>query len=162
MKKREAIELFVQRDMQAVPLEWVQIVAEKKNLYIYAWCMWGTMFIVDNFVGEKLMNNAVMVVEPSECENHDICDTCDICEDYEEMGGAYNIKDKDGYGTSAYIYDIDGEYVIGVHGAGFNFYDGVWDKIYDALGLKWHDEKILPCRHCRSTKTTHCHEQSSC
>lgn len=39
----------------------------------------------------------------------------------EEMAGARCILDKDGDPTAAYIYDVAGDYVIGVHGAGWNF-----------------------------------------
>lgn len=141
MTKREAIEKFIERDLNAIPQEWVQIVAEKLNAEIYAWPMWGTMWQVDEWLGKKLMDAAVRVCDPDECENHDKNTTCDICEDHEEMGGAMNIKDKDGTGTAVYIYEIDGRYVIGVHGAGWNFYTGVWDMLYDLLGLEWHDAR---------------------
>ena len=57
----------------------------------------------------------------------------------EEMAGARCILDEDGKPTAAYIYDIAGDYIIGVHGAGWNFYDGVWDKLYDVCGIRWHD-----------------------
>jgi hypothetical protein len=103
--------------------------------------MWGTMWLVDSFIGEKLMESAIQVCEPSECENHDKNKTCDVCDDYEEMYGAWNVKDKEGYGTAAYIYEIDGQYLLGIHGAGWSFYDGVWNKLYDLLELRWHDIK---------------------
>lgn len=140
--KEDAIKEFVSRDFAGIPQDWVQKIAEALGEEIYAWPMWGTMWIVDNWLGEKLMKNAKQVVEPSECENkHKEDETCDICEDYEEMSGAWNIKDKDGVGTAAYIYEIDGQYVVGINGAGWNFYDGVWDKLYDLLELKWHETK---------------------
>ena len=140
MNKREAIGKFVGRDFHSIPLEWVQAVAETKKTDIYPWPMWGTMWIVENYLGEKLMENAIQVIPQEDCENHDKHDTCDICEDYEEMEGAWNIKDKDGRSTAAYIYEIDDVYVMGIHGAGWNFYDGVWDKLYELLGLTWHKE----------------------
>ena|SRR5215813_6878127 len=139
MSKGEAVELFVERSFNAFPQEWAQIVAENKNEDVYSWPMWGTMWLVDSFIGERLMDSAIQVCEPSECENHDKYETCDMCEDSEEMGGAWNIKDKDGRGTAAYIYELDGQYIVGVHGAGWNFYHGVWDKLYDLLDLKWHE-----------------------
>jgi len=153
MTKTEAIKKFVERDFSGIPQEWVQIVMEKKDIY-ESLPMWGTMWIVDNFLGKRLMKNAIQVIEPEECakenKTHDKNTTCDICEDYEEMISAYNIKDKDGDGTAAYIYDIDGTYVMGIHGAGWNFYDGVWDKLYDklGLGLEWHDVEDVPCNKC--------------
>ena len=141
--KKEAIEAFVERDFKPIPQEWVKIVSEHKGEDIYAWPMWGTMWFVEfDSWGEKLLNASVRVCEPSECENHDKNKTCDICEDYEEMGGAMNFKDKDGNGTAVYVYEIDGQYLIGINGAGWNFYDGVWDKLYDFFGLDWHDHEL--------------------
>ena len=66
-----------------------------------------------------------------------------VIEDYvdEEMGYEHNVLDVDGSPTAVYIYDIEGYYVIGVNGAGWDFYGGVWDKMYDVCGLKWHKEE---------------------
>lgn len=162
MTKKEAIELMVSRDFSAVPEEWVKIVAEAKNVEIYAWPMWGTMWLVDDFIGKKLMANSQrMVGEASEIDLDAIDDEkrraeveeaikaleeekiswgeTALLDEYinEEMAGADNIKD-----TAAYIYEIDGQYVVGINGAGWNFYGGVWDRLYDILGLKWHEEEI--------------------
>jgi hypothetical protein len=30
---------------------------------------------------------------------------------------------------------IADEYVIGINGAGWNFYDGVWGRLYDVCGI---------------------------
>ncbi len=119
MNKEEAIRLMVERDFESVPTEWVRIVAEHHGEY-HNFPMWGTMFTVDDFVGKNLEKHTVIMEE-----NED-----------EEMAGEMNI-----IGTAAYLYVIDGRYVVGVHGAGWNFYDGVWNNIYDLLGLKWHDEE---------------------
>ena len=159
MTKQKAIELFVNRIFHPISREWVKIIAEAKGEEIYAWPMWGTMWMVDGFIGEKLMENSrVMVGEASEIDLDAITDEKEraavrkaveelkaenvdwagvvILEDYvdEEMAGVRNI-----IGTAAYIYEIDGEYIVGVHGAGWDFYDGVWDRLYDLLGLKWHE-----------------------
>lgn len=161
MTKKEAIELFVSRDFHPISQDWVKIIAEAKDEEIYSWPMWGTMWIVDDFIGKKLMKNSrAMVGEASEIDLNSITDEKEraavrkavkelkaenvdwagvaILEDYvdEEMAGANNI-----IGTAAYLYEIDGEYVVGVHGAGWNFYDGVWDRLYDLIGLKWHENE---------------------
>ena len=168
MTKKEAIEKFVDRDFHPIPQEWVKIVAEAKDAGIYAWPMWGTMWIVDNWLGEKLMEKSRrMVSEADEIDLEAIDDEKEkadvieaiaelkkesisygetvLLENYinEEMAGAYCVLDKDGNTTAVYICEIDDQYVIGVNGAGWNFYDGVWDKLYDLLGLEWHDEPEL-------------------
>lgn len=117
---------MVKRDFDSVPTEWVKIVANEKGSEIFAWPMWGTMWIVSSFVGEQLMENSIeMTPEEAGEQGYN-----------EEMDGARNVN-----GTAAYIYEIDGIYVMGIHGAGWDFYDGVWDKIYDLRELNWHDAK---------------------
>jgi hypothetical protein len=145
--KREAIEAFVSRDFSPIPQEWVNIVAEAKGWDNQPLPMWGTMWFVNfDSWGEKLYEASVEVCAPEECENNQAENKtddhfCDWCEDYEEMLGARNFKDKDGNGTAIYVYEIEGQYLIGVNGAGWDFYVGVWDKLYDFFGLEWHDKE---------------------
>lgn len=133
MTKSEAVHAFVERDFNAIPLDWVKAVAEMKGEEIHTWPMWGTMWIVDNHTGEQLMKASHSVYssldEATEAEpSGDPQDYVD-----EEMGGALKIAD-----TAAFIYEIDGQYVVGINGAGWDFYNGVWNKLYDLLGLEWH------------------------
>lgn len=37
--------------------------------------------------------------------------------------------------------DIDG-YILGINGAGYDFYEKHWIPLYEAQGLKWHDEEV--------------------
>lgn len=159
MNKQEAVEQFVTRDLNSVPQEWVQIVAEHEGEYP-ALPMWGTMWLVDeNFIGEKLMEHSrVMVASASEIDLEDIEDEKErktvttaikkedwtVLEEYidEEMSGARCVLDKDGNTTALFVYEIADEYVIGVNGAGWNFYDGAWDKLYDLLELQWHEVEV--------------------
>lgn len=165
MTKSEAIKDFVNRELNAVPQEWVRIVAEHEEEYP-SLPMWGTMWIVDNHIGERLMKSSrVMLGDNSEVDPNDIDDRDEqarvkkalkeleaeevdwagvaVLEQYvdEEMAGARCVLDKDGNTTALFVYDIGDEYVIGVHGAGWDFYNGVWDKLYDLLGLKWHTQE---------------------
>lgn len=157
MNKKEAIEAMVKRDLNAVPQEWVQVVAEHNGEYP-SLPMWGTMWFVDNYTGEKLVENSrVMVSSAEEIDLDGIEDkkerkrveeainTADysVTEEYvdEEMAGERNVLDKDGNTTALFIYEVGDEYVIGVNGAGWNFYDGVWDRLYDLLGYQWHSEE---------------------
>lgn len=164
MKKQEAIKEFVSR-LDAVPQEWVRIVAEHDDEYPTL-PMWGTMWILDTIDGERLLKNSrVMLGDNSEINPEDIEDkkqrarvekalkeleaeevdwACvEVLEQYvdEEMSGERCVLDKDGETTAIFIYEVGNEYVIGVNGAGWDFYDGVWDRLYDTLGLKWHTDK---------------------
>lgn len=160
--KDEAVREFVARDLNAVPQEWVKIVTEHHGDYPTL-PMWGTMWIVDNFIGEDLVKHSRrMVGDKDEIDLDDIEDEDErarvekaikeldaeevdwsgaaLLENYidEEMQGALCVLDKDGNTTALYVYDVGGEYVIGVNGAGWNFYHGVWDMLYDLLGFQWH------------------------
>lgn len=125
MTKREAVEQFVQTRLSPIPTDWVKIVAEKYDQYPTL-PMWGTMWFVDSIWGEDLITDKY-----SSFMDENTPDGFD-----EEMEGQRCIN-----GTPIYVYEIEGEYLIGVHGAGYNFYDGVWDKLYDLLGLEWHDKQ---------------------
>jgi hypothetical protein len=116
MTKGDAIRHFVDRFLQQIPTHWVQIVADQQGEY-HRFPMWGKMFIAENWIGKKLWERSGIVNAPGDIE----------------MDGERQIGD-----TPAYIYQIDERYVIGVHGAGWDFYEGVWDKLYDLAGLTWH------------------------
>lgn len=162
-KKADAVHEWVERSFSGLPLDWVQAVAENKGEEIYSWPMWGTMWIVEHH-GEELMEHSrIMVGEASEIDLDAIEDEKEreevrtaiedlkkesvswggvaILENYvdEEMQGARCVLDKNGSPTAAYIYEVEGQYVLGINGAGWNFYDGVWDRLYDLLGIKWHE-----------------------
>lgn len=160
MNKEEAIKKWVD-DMGAIPQSWVGCVLEHIDNDYRTLPMWGTMFIVSEFDGEKLLNNSrVMVYEKEDIDLDDIeskegkqareevekaieGDNFLLLEDYidEEISGERCILDKNGKPTAAYIYEVDGSYVVGINGAGWNFYDGVWDRLYDVAELHWHKEE---------------------
>jgi hypothetical protein len=117
MTKEDAIQHFVDRCLQQIPTQWVQTVADQQG-ELHRFPMWGMMFLAENWIGERLWERSKVVNAPGDIE----------------MDGERRIGD-----TPAFIYRIDGRYVIGVHGAGWNFYDGVWDKLYDLAGLAWHE-----------------------
>ncbi len=157
MTKEEAIKDFVARELDSVPQEWVRIVMEHTGEF----CplpMWGTMWLVDgSWIGEGLMKGSrVMVSHKDEIDLDTIEDDSErervakalgdpkeYLEDYidEEMAGAHCVLDKNGDPINLFIYEVADEYVIGVNGAGWNFYDGVWDRLYDLMGLQWHDRE---------------------
>ena len=117
--------------------------------------MWGTMWIVNAHLGEKFMQHSrVMAGDASDIDIESIDDGkerdnvqnaitrlkeenidwagCAILDDYinEEMAGARCILDQHGNTTAAYIYEVAGDYVIGVHVA----YAGM--TAYDVLLLR--------------------------
>lgn len=161
MNKKEAIEEFVKRDFNSVPQDWVQKIAESEGEYPNL-PMWGTMWIVDNWLGERLMEKSRMMapdhneIDLEEIERKEgeekrkLIEKAIEEEDWselelyydEEMAYERSVLDVDGDPTSMFIYEVGDEYVVGINGAGWDFYDGVWDRIYDTLGLKWHKEEL--------------------
>lgn len=153
MVKADAIKRMVD-EFQAVPQEWVKIVGESEGDY-HSLPMWGTMWIVDRFYGEKFLEHSrVMAYDKDDISVESLEDDEQekvkkaiedddwlVLEEYcdEEMSGEKCVLDINGSPTAVFIYEIGDEYVIGVNGAGWNFFDGVWDKLYNLMGLKWHE-----------------------
>lgn len=44
-------------------------------------------------------------------------------------------------GFRIYEYEPTGDIIIGIDGAGYDFYEAHWIPLYKARGLKWHDEE---------------------
>lgn len=40
--------------------------------------------------------------------------------------------------TGILAIECDGELILGIDGAGYDFYTDHWTKLYDALGYSWH------------------------
>ncbi|MFA5376159.1 MAG: hypothetical protein WC455_10490 [Dehalococcoidia bacterium] len=158
MTKQEAIKAMV-KEFQAIPQDWVRDIIEKDGDYA-SLPAWGTMFITD-LCGEEMMENSRRMLGDKseladEIKNMDEDDEervklqkaldeddWDVLSNYidEDMSGCQCVLDKDGAATNIFIYEVRGEYVLGVHAYGFDFYNGVWDRLYDTLGLNWHSEE---------------------
>ena len=140
--KDEAIREWVAREFNVISQEWVRIAMEHFG-YADPLPMWGTMWIVNAHLGEKFMQHSrVTAGDASDIDIESIDDEkerdnvqnaitglkeenidwagCAILDDYinEEMAGGRCVLDQDGNATPVYIYDIAGEYVVGIHAAG--------------------------------------------
>lgn len=161
MTKEDAIKKWVNQEFNALSQDWVERLFMSFNGYHPDLPMWGTMWICNQFDAEKFLNNSRRMVSRAEDIDLDEIeekegkarreevekaieeDDYSVTEAYvdEEMAGELCVLDTDGDPTAVYIYELDDEYIIGVNGAGWDFYDGVWDKLYDVAGLHWHSEK---------------------
>lgn len=159
MTKQEAIKAMV-KEFQMIPQDWVQTVLEKDDQF-EPLPAWGTLFFIEDSLGEELWDekSRVMLGDKSELwdearnlddEDPDKeklrlaleADDWDVLSDYidEDMSGGRCIIDDEGHPTNMFIYNIRVAYLIGIHAYGFDFYDGVWNRLYDILGLEWHSE----------------------
>lgn len=161
MTKEEAIKRWVDRELSSISQDWAERLFVSFNGYEPKLPIWGTMWVLDESDGEKFFENSrVMASSPETIDLGEIeekegeekrklvekaieDDDWSISEPYysEEMAGERCVLDKDGDPTSVYIYELDGRYIIGVNGAGWDFYDGVWDRLYDVAELNWHEEE---------------------
>jgi hypothetical protein len=114
--KYEAAERLVD-SFSAIPTEWVKIVAKQTGAEFYG-IMWGTMFLVNDPVDKRWIKSLL----------HPVTDEEDELSGYEEVGD-----------TGIFAFDIDGQIVLGINGAGYDFYEHHWIPLYEALGYGWHE-----------------------
>ena len=116
MTQHEAAERLVD-SFSAIPTEWVKIVAEKTGSEFYG-IMWGTMFLVNEPVDKRRIQALLKPVEDTE----------------DELYGTDEVGE-----TGISAFEIDGELVLGINGAGYDFYEHHWIPLYEALGYAWHE-----------------------
>jgi hypothetical protein len=98
----------------AIPTEWVKIVTGSPLYGI----MWGTMFIVGDPVDKQRIHALRRPVTDEE----------------DDLYGCQEVGQ-----TGIYAFDVDGQLVLGINGAGYDFYEHHWIPLYEALGYSWHD-----------------------
>jgi len=114
--KYEAAERLAD-SFSAIPTEWVKIVADRTGAEFYG-IMWGTMFLVNDPVDRERIRALL----------HPVTDEEDEFYGCKEVGQ-----------TGIYAFDIDGHVVLGINGAGYDFYEHHWIPLYEALGYGWHE-----------------------
>lgn len=120
MTKKEAVQKMVE-GFQALPTEWAQIVAEEKEEDI-PYPMWGTMWrVVEPLDVEKIKRLLRTIAYDDE-------------DAPEEVWGLQEVGE-----TGIFAWEVDGELLLGINGAGYDFYEAHWTPLYEALGYKWHE-----------------------
>ena len=116
MTQHEAAERLV-NGFSAIPTEWAKIIAEHTGAEFYG-IMWGTMFLVNEPVDKRRIQALLQPVTNVK----------------DELYGSEEVGET---GISAFA--IDGELVLGINGAGYDFYAHHWIPLYEVLGYGWHD-----------------------
>ena len=118
MNKKEAVERLVD-GFSGIQQEWVKAMAEKNGDEFYG-IMWGTMWIVKDMIDKSRIEAMLKVVDDED----------------DEMNGSQEIGN-----TGIYAFNIADELVLGINGAGYDFYESHWIPLYEALGYNWHDKE---------------------
>ena len=95
--------------------------------------------------GESTCAEEAVCVEAPEAEN--ALPMWGTMWSFEDKAGDYWLEEKGGLkmmsqcGFRIYRSEEFG-YFFGLDGAGYNFYDAHWTPLYEARGMRWHDEEI--------------------
>ncbi len=120
LTKKEAVQRMVDQ-FSSIPQEWVQTMAEKNSDEFYG-IMWGTMWIVNDHVDIRRIEKLLKSVNDED----------------DEMNGYQEIGD-----TGIYAFNIADKLVLGINGAGYDFFEDHWTPLYETLGYKWHAEETI-------------------
>lgn len=99
----------------AIPEYWIRCVAQECG-DDFDGVMWDTMFLVNNSVDQRKIRDLLRPV------------------DDEALGSVHEIST-----TGIFAWEIDSECVLGINGAGYDFYAEHWSKLYDSLDYRWHE-----------------------
>lgn len=104
-----------------IPRAWVEELAISRDDFI-RFPGWGTLFIPK----EDDVHNIRELFEEITVENEE--DQAFADAGWKEVGH-----------TGIYAIEYDDELLLGIEGAGYDFYANHWSKLYDALGHQWHE-----------------------
>lgn len=170
MTLKEATELWVNRDMNAIPITVVEKLQKISNytditeitpIVKYA-TVWSNEYQEQGGVAEITRNEDDELIATVELDNGETCKIPleDLSPEEDEslpMWGtmwAFSddldnewLEDKDNLRAMAEcgfrIYESeDYGYIFGIDGAGYSFYEEHWLPLYKVRGLRWHDEEV--------------------
>lgn len=160
MTIREATELWVSRDMNAIPqsvlvklqqldpddIQEITPICKGDRVYVCSAGEEGEVITIDEAYTIELDNGETVEVEESDLERQDYSFfpmwgtmwnfSCSFDEDWarshlSEMAACgFRLYESEDYGL-----------VFGIDGAGYNFYDEHWIPLYKARRLRWHDKE---------------------
>lgn len=105
----------------AIPTRWIAGLRDAWRDPI-ALPMWGELYLIcDGSVAEHLRSAAVDIESDSD-------DLIELAYSGWQMVGDSGVL----------IREFDDELLLGIHGAGYDFFEAHWVPLYDALGYQWH------------------------
>ena len=105
-----------------IPARWVQELAHFKHNYL-PFPMWGTLFMPLDHIDVDGIQRLFKTIE------------CDDDGDLQELrdAGWHAVGD-----TGILAIYFEDELLLGINGAGYDFYEAHWAPLYQALGYHWH------------------------
>ncbi|MCA9078429.1 MAG: hypothetical protein KDA93_25605 [Planctomycetaceae bacterium] len=119
--KRDAVRRLVD-SFSHIPTRWLAEVAAG-DFEPVEWPMWGTAFIPKESIDADNIRKLLTEIVPTDDEQ----------QIFAEQGWS-EVAD-----TGIYAIELDGELILGIHGAGYDFYESHWAPLYEALGYQWHE-----------------------
>ncbi|TWT60970.1 hypothetical protein [Rubinisphaera italica] len=101
----------------SIPGRWIERIDES-----ITWVpIWGTVFLPTNSIDVQNIEEMLKPIAQEEDSG-------------EYIGGEWQeVGD-----TGILAAECDGELILGINGAGYDFYTDHWAKLYNALGYHWH------------------------
>ena len=84
--------------------------------------MWGWLFVVNELADAGNIEKLLRQIEEEDEESQSFA-----------AAGWRQVDE-----TGIYAIEFDDELILGIHGAGYDFYSHHWSPLYDALGYQWH------------------------
>ncbi|NQV26371.1 MAG: hypothetical protein HQ518_18605 [Rhodopirellula sp.] len=107
--------------MSVIPSRWIADLAEAWDEQ-FPLPMWGSVFLPGNACDDSNIRQLLKEIDTD----------CDEERELAEFGWQA-IAD-----TGMIAREFDGELLFGIHGAGYDFLETHWSRLYDALGYQWH------------------------
>lgn len=85
--------------------------------------MWSTLFVPKEIADER---NIEILLKTIDADDEEL-----VC--FRDAGWQAVAE------TGIYAIEFDEELLLGIHGAGYDFYAQHWSRLYDALGYRWYE-----------------------
>ena len=118
--KRTAVRDLV-ASFSPIPARWIDDLAAHHGEFVPL-PMWGTLFLPQNSCD---VANIGKLLRDLRVESDD--DATFAAAGWQEVAR-----------TGILAREFDDELLLGIHGAGYDFYEAHWSGLYDALGYRWH------------------------
>ncbi len=121
-RKRAAVSSLV-RSFSQIPSDCAAGMAEQSDMALPL-PMWGTLFVPSDPVDAARIRRMCGPITGSDGD--------------EELQRLESAGWKEAANTGVLAVDFHGALILGIHGAGYNFFPQHWEPLYEALEYEWH------------------------